>query len=224
MKIDTACAGQTPFHIDAQLRRSRILLVSKQIIIGRALSYLLATDKQLDVLAGVTSIEEISFATQMPDLLLVDLERFDEINDIVAIARRAAPQTKIAVLTSSEAQPSLKRCVACGVDGYIVKDVLPAEFIRACKSLARGESYFDPRLAGELLRRLRDGVPAQDELSIREGEIIRLIALGRSNREIGAELILAEKTVKNHITRIFSKIQVTARTQAAIYAIRNGMA
>jgi two-component system, NarL family, response regulator len=224
MKIDTTCAGQTPFHIDAQLRRSRILLVSKQVIIGRALGHLLAGDKQLDVLAGVTSIEEISFATQMPDLLLVDLERFDEINDIVAIARRASPQTKIAVLTSSEAQPSLKRCVACGVDGYIVKDVLPAEFIRACKSLARGETYFDPRLAGELLRRLRDGVPAQDELSIREGEIIRLIAMGRSNKEIGTELILAEKTVKNHITRIFSKIQVTARTQAAIYAIRNGMA
>jgi two-component system, NarL family, response regulator len=224
MKIDTACSGQTPFRIDVQLRRSRVLLVSKQIIIGRALSHLLASDKQLDVLTGVTSIEEISFATQMPDLLLIDLERFDEINDIVAMARRGSPQTKIAVLTSSEAQPSIKRCVACGVDGYIVKDVLPGEFIRACKSLARGESYFDPRLAGELLRRLRVGVPAQDELSIRESEIIRLIALGRSNREIGVELVLAEKTVKNHITRIFSKIQVTARTQAAIYAIRNGMA
>jgi DNA-binding NarL/FixJ family response regulator len=224
MTIDTPCSGQTPFRIDAQLRRSRILLVSKQVIIGKALSHLLASDKQLDVLAGVTSIEDVSFATQTPDLLLVDLERFDEINDIVAVSRRASPQTKIAVLTSSEAQPSMKRCVACGIDGYIVKDVLPAEFIRACKSLARGETYFDPRLAGELLRRLRVGVPAQDELSIREGEIIRLIALGRSNKEIGFELVLAEKTVKNHITRIFSKIQVTARTQAAIYAIRNGMA
>jgi DNA-binding NarL/FixJ family response regulator len=63
-----------------------------------------------------------------------------------------------------------------------------------------------------------------DELSIREGEIIRLIAFGLSNKEIGAQLVLAEKTVKNHITRIFSKIQVTARTQAAIYAIRNGLA
>jgi DNA-binding NarL/FixJ family response regulator len=224
MKIDTPYSGQTPFHVDVQLRRSRILLVSKQVIVGKALSHLLAGDKQLDVLPDVTSIEEITFGTQAPDLLLVDLERFDEINDIVAVARRASPQTKIAVLTSSEAQPSMKRCVACGVDGYIVKDVLPSEFIRACKSLARGESYFDPRLAGELLRRLRVGAPVQDELSIRESEIIRLIAMGRSNKEIGTELFLAEKTVKNHITRIFAKIQVTARTQAAIYAIRNGMA
>jgi DNA-binding NarL/FixJ family response regulator len=210
--------------IDFQGNRFRIVLLVKQTIIGKALCHLLAGDKELDVLPGITSIDELSLAMQMPDLLLVDLERFDEINDIVAICRRASPHTKIAVLTSSDAQPSMKRCVACGVDGYIIKDVLPAEFIRACKALARGESYFDPRLAGALLQRLRIGAPASDELSIRESEVIRLIALGHSNKEIGSELLLAEKTVKNHITRIFSKIQVTARTQAAIYAIRNGMA
>jgi DNA-binding NarL/FixJ family response regulator len=210
--------------IDFQANRFRIVLLVKQTIIGKALCHLLASDKELDVLPGITSIDELSLAMQMPDLLLVDLERFDEINDIVALCRRASPQTKIAVLTSNDAQPSMKRCVACGVDGYIIKDVLPAEFIRACKALARGESYFDPRLAGELLQRLRIGVPANDELSIREGEVIRLIAMGHSNKEIGSQLLLAEKTVKNHITRIFSKIQVTARTQAAIYAIRNGMA
>jgi DNA-binding NarL/FixJ family response regulator len=210
--------------IDFQGNRFRIVLLVKQTIIGKALCHLLASDKELDVLPGITSIDELSLAMQMPDLLLVDLEQFDEINDIVAICRRASPHTKIAVLTSSDAQPSMKRCVACGVDGYIIKDVLPAEFIRACKALARGESYFDPRLAGALLQRLRIGAPANDELSIRESEVIRLIALGHSNKEIGSELLLAEKTVKNHITRIFSKIQVTARTQAAIYAIRNGMA
>jgi DNA-binding NarL/FixJ family response regulator len=209
---------------DLRVGRARVLLVVKQVIIGKALCHLLAADKELDILPDVMNIDELSLAMQCPDLLLLDLERFDEINDIVAITRRASPHTKIAVLTSSDNQPSMKRCVACGVDGYIVKDVLPAEFVRACKALARGETYFDPRLAGELLRRLRAGVPAQDELSIREGEIIRLIALGLSNKEIGAQLVLAEKTVKNHITRIFSKIQVTARTQAAIYAIRNGMA
>jgi DNA-binding NarL/FixJ family response regulator len=210
--------------IDLQVGRLRILLVSKQPIIGKALCHLLAGDKQFDVLQNVVSVDESAIATQTPDLLLVDLESFEEINDIVALSRRASPQTKIAVLTSNDAQPSMKRCIACGIDGYIVKDVMAPEFIRACKSVARGETYFDPRLAGEILRGLRIGVPAQDELSIREGEIIRLIASGRSNKEIGAELVLAEKTVKNHITRIFSKIQVTARTQAAIYAIRNGMA
>jgi DNA-binding NarL/FixJ family response regulator len=210
--------------IDLKPKRSRVLLVAKQVIIGKALSQLLAADGELDVLVDMRDVDETLLAAHSPDLLLVDLDTFDEINVIVEISRRASPHTKIAVLTSSALQPTMQRCVACGVDGYIVKDVLPAEFVRACKSLARGETYFDPRLAGELLRRLRAGVPGQDELSIREGEIIRLIASGHSNKEIGAELVLAEKTVKNHITRIFSKIQVTARTQAAIYAIRNGMA
>lgn len=210
--------------IEMKVQRYRVMIVAKQVIIGKALSQLLATDGELDVLTDLREVDETVLATQRPDLLLVDLDTFDEINDIVEMSRRAAPHTKIAVLTSSAFQPTMQRCVACGVDGYILKDVLPAEFIRACKSLSSGETYFDPRLAGELLRRLRAGVPSQDELSIREGEIIRLIAFGLSNKEIGAQLVLAEKTVKNHITRIFSKIQVTARTQAAIYAIRNGMA
>jgi DNA-binding NarL/FixJ family response regulator len=210
--------------INSQTKSLRVVLLAKDAIIGKALCHLLASDKDIDVIAGITRIDESYLAIQVPDLLLVDLEQFDEINDIVNISRRATPHTKVAVLTSSGAQASMKRCVACGVNGYIVKDVQPAEFIRACKALARGETYFDPRLAGALLQRLRIGVPAHDELSIREGEIIRLIALGHSNKEIGGELLLAEKTVKNHITRIFSKIQVTARTQAAIYAIRNGMA
>jgi DNA-binding NarL/FixJ family response regulator len=210
--------------IDTHVMRFRVLLVEKQAIIGKALCHLMAADKELDILCDVRDIDEQSIATFRPDLLLLDLDAFDEINSIVEMSRRASPQTKVAVLTSSAFQPTMQRCVACGVDGYIVKDVSPAEFIRACKALARGETYFDPRLAGELLRRLRVGVPAQDELSLRESEIIRLIALGLSNREIGAQLVLAEKTVKNHITRIFSKLQVTARTQAAIYAIKNGLA
>jgi DNA-binding NarL/FixJ family response regulator len=210
--------------IDMKSERFRVLLVAKQVIIGKAICQLLAADGELDVLNDLREIDEFALAEQRPSLLLIDLDTFEEINHIVEMSRRATPHSKIAVLTSSALQPTMQRCVACGVDGYILKDVLPAEFIRACKSLCRGETYFDPRLAGELLRRLRAGVPAQDELSIREGEIIRLIAFGLSNKEIGAQLVLAEKTVKNHITRIFSKIQVTARTQAAIYAIRNGMA
>jgi DNA-binding NarL/FixJ family response regulator len=207
-----------------QNRPFRVLLVVKHVIIGKALCHLLAADKELDVLPDVRAVDEGWVAATAPDLLLIDMDTFDEVNDIVEMAHRAASQAKIAVLTSCAVQPMMQRCVACGIDGYIVKDIQPAEFTRACKAIARGETYFDPRLAGEMLRRLHAGVPAQDELTMREGEIMRLIAMGLSNREIALRLSLAEKTVKNHITRIFSKIQVTARTQAAIYAIRNGMA
>src|ERR1700735_3047134 len=154
--------------IEFQPKQFRVALLAKQTIIGRALCHLLASDKDLNVLPGKANIDELSLAKQRPDLLLVDLDKFDEIDGIVASCRRASPQTKIAVLTSSDAQSSMRRALACGVDGYIFKGVLPAEFIRACKMLACGEIYFDPCVAGALLQRLRIGEPTKDELSTRE--------------------------------------------------------
>ena len=210
--------------LDVSTSRVRIVVIGKQSIIGKALCHLLSSDRDIESVTDAREIDERLLANSRPDLLLLDLDAFDEIEGIVEIVRRASPVSRIAVLTSNSMQPTMQRCLASGVDGYIVKDITPGELIRACKALARGETYFDPRLAGELLRRFRAPQPAQDELSMRESEIIRLIAGGLSNKEIGARLALSEKTVKNHITRIFSKIQVSARTQAAIYAIRNGIA
>jgi DNA-binding NarL/FixJ family response regulator len=93
------------------------------------------------------------------------------------------------------------------------------------KAVAEGQSYVDPRVAGGLLRRrtLNGGKPDITELSTREGEVIRLIAEGLANKQISARLHLSEKTVKNHISRIFSKLNITARTQAAVHAIRTGI-
>jgi DNA-binding NarL/FixJ family response regulator len=207
----------------ANTTTSRVLVVAKQPLIGAALRHLLAAEPDFHV-RDVRDLDERALAAARPDLILLDLETFDTIDAMVETARRAAPHAHVAVLTSCLYRPTMQRCVAGGVDGYIVKDIGPTEFVRVCKTLARGETSFDPRLAGELLRRMHVGMPQSDELSLREAEIMRLIALGMSNREIGNRLVLAEKTVKNHVTRIFSKINVTARTQAAVYAIRNGMA
>jgi len=118
----------------------------------------------------------------------------------------------------------MQRCLAAGAEGYIVKDVTPAELLRAVKMVADGETYVDPRVAGGLLRRrsISNGRPDLDELSVRETEVIRLIAKGLSNKEISGRLNLSEKTVKNHISRIFSKLNICARAQAAVHAIRMG--
>lgn len=204
--------------------RFRIVVMGKQSLIGKAISRLLSSDSEIQQVTDIRELDERGLSSARPDLLLLEIDSFDEIDGIVEVVRRASPKTRIAVLTSNSMQPSMQRCLASGVDGYIVKDVSPAELIHACKSLARGQTYYDPRLAGELLRRFRSPQMARDELSMRESEIIRLIAGGLSNKEIGSQLVLSEKTIKNHITRIFSKIQVSARTQAAIYAIRNGIA
>jgi DNA-binding NarL/FixJ family response regulator len=207
------------------VRKYRLIIVESQSIVAKALSHLLASDRELDIICDVRTLDEGSVAVHQPDLLIIDMDEFaTDFDEIIAQSRLASPATRIVVLTSHAQQQSMQRCLACGVDGYLVKDISPGELIRACKAVARGETYFDPRVAGGLLRRLKAERPAEDELSLRESEIIRLIAGGLSNKEIGDRLCLSEKTVKNHISRIFSKLQITARTQAAIYAIRNGIA
>lgn len=207
------------------VRQCRIIVVESQSIVGKALCHLLASDRELEIICDARTLDEGAIAVHQPDLLIIDMDEFAaEFDEIIAQSRLASPATRIVVLTSHAQQQSMQRCLACGVDGYLIKDISPGELIRACKAVARGETYFDPRVAGGLLRRLKAERPAEDELSLRESEIIRLIAGGLSNKEIGDRLCLSEKTVKNHISRIFSKLQITARTQAAIYAIRNGIA
>jgi DNA-binding NarL/FixJ family response regulator len=207
------------------VKRYRVIVVQSQPIIAKALCHLLGGDRDLEVVSDARGIDVTALAVQKPDLLILDLDGLDgELEELVAQTRGASPTTRIVVLTSHVAQQGLQRCLSCGIDGYVVKDISPGELMRACKTVACGETYFDPRVAGGLLRRLKAARPAQDELSLRESEIVRLIAAGLSNKEIGARLDLSEKTVKNHISRIFSKLQVTARTQAAIYAIRHGIA
>jgi DNA-binding NarL/FixJ family response regulator len=119
----------------------------------------------------------------------------------------------------------MQRCIVAGADGYLAKDVSPSELIRAVKVVAKGENYVDPRIAGSLLRKrlMSDGRMADDELSDRESDVVRLIAQGLSNKEIGVRLCLSEKTIKNHVSRIFSKLNISARAQAVVYAMRTGM-
>jgi DNA-binding NarL/FixJ family response regulator len=207
------------------LRRCRVIVVESQAIIGKALCHLLGGDRELDVVCDARAANEAEIAAHQPDLLIIDTDGCEAtFEETIETCRKAAPNARIVILTSHVGQQAMQRCLSCGVDGYIVKDISPGELMRACKMVSRGETYFDPRVAGGLLRRLQSERPAEDELSLRETEIVRLIAAGLSNKEIGDRLCLSEKTVKNHVSRIFSKLQITARTQAAIYAIRNGIA
>jgi DNA-binding NarL/FixJ family response regulator len=157
---------------------------------------------------------------------LLDLDgRAVELTEALALCRQAAPQARVCVLSMRPQPELMQRCLAAGAEGYIIKDVTPAELMRAVKMVAAGETYVDPRVAGGLLRRrsMSNGRPDLDELSVRETEVIRLIAEGLSNKEISARLNLSEKTVKNHISRIFSKLNIFARAQAAVHAIKIGL-
>jgi DNA-binding NarL/FixJ family response regulator len=205
----------------------RVLVVEGQALFGKALCQVLASDAEIEVVGDADSIANAPLRRLRPDLIVLDLDGHHmEFSEAMRTCRELAPQAKMCVLSTHVQPEVMQRCLSAGADGYIVKDILPAELIRAVKSVAGGQAYVDPRVAGGVLKRRSNGFgrTAQNELSVRETEIIRLIARGMSNKEISAKLHLSEKTVKNHISRIFAKLNITARTQAAVHAIKTGLA
>jgi DNA-binding NarL/FixJ family response regulator len=204
----------------------RLYVIEGQVLFGKALCQVFAIEPDISVVGDADSVSAPSLAKARPDLILLDLDgRADELTEALALCRQAAPQARICVLSMRLQAELMQRCLAAGAEGYIIKDVTPAELMRAVKMVAAGETYVDPRVAGGLLRRrsMSNGRPDLDELSVRETEVIRLIAEGLSNKEISARLNLSEKTVKNHISRIFSKLNIFARAQAAVHAIKIGL-
>ena len=203
----------------------RVLVIEGQALFGKALCQVLASDEAISVVGDAPALSELTLRRTRPDLIVLDLDGTQvDLADAMRGCRAVVPNAKVCVLSTHVQPEVMQRCLTAGADGYVVKDILPAELIRAVKMLASGESYVDPRVAGGVLkRRSAFGGRAQNELSTRETEIIRLIARGMSNKEISGSLHLSEKTVKNHISRIFAKLGFTARTQAAVHAIKTGL-
>ncbi|HEV3153373.1 MAG TPA: response regulator transcription factor [Candidatus Baltobacteraceae bacterium] len=204
----------------------RIFIVEQQLLFGKAVAQVVSEDRNIVVAGIARNRESMDVKDGQVDVIIVDVDNdIDEIEIGVEHFRNVCPSAKICAI-SMYLQPELmQRCLSAGVDGYIVKDTSLQELIAAIKTLAEGTSYVDPRVAATLLRgRTHNQIPYNGELSPRETDIIRLIAQGLSNRDIGQRLVLSEKTVKNHVSRIFSKLHFTARSQAAVHAIRNGLA
>jgi DNA-binding NarL/FixJ family response regulator len=149
----------------------------------------------------------------------------NDVAQVIGTCTSASPNARVCVLSMHLSAEVMQRCLSCGAEAYIIKDSSPAELVYAMKAVAEGQPYVDPRVAGGLLRRRSPNVekPGITELSTREGEVIKLIAEGLANKQISARLHLSERTVKNHISRIFWKLNIMARTQAAVHAIRTGI-
>jgi DNA-binding NarL/FixJ family response regulator len=205
---------------------TRTLIIEKQALFAKALAQILSLDASIQVVGDADSLTDASVRATRPDLILIDIDGANiELNDAVITSRTVVPDVRICALSMHLQPEVMQRCLMAGANGYIVKDVTPVEFLRAIKSVASGESYADARIAGRLLRRnSNNGRPSDSsDLSLREVEVVRLIVSGMSNKEIGYEMKLSEKTVKNHVSRIFSKFNCTARTQAAVHAMRTGL-
>jgi DNA-binding NarL/FixJ family response regulator len=204
----------------------RLYVVEGQVLFGKALCQVFALEPDVSMVGDADAVSAPALARARPDVILLDLDgNAVEVAEALAVCRQAVPTARVCVLSMRPQPELMQRCLAAGAEGYIIKDVTPAELMRAVKMVASGETYVDPRVAGGLLRRrsISNGRADLEELSVRETEVIRFIAQGLSNKEISARLNLSEKTVKNHISRIFSKLNICARTQAAVHAIKIGL-
>lgn len=215
----TATASNEPAPV-------RVMVIEGQILFGKALCQVLSSDPMISVIGDAPSITQAPLRAQNPDVIVLDLDGHPiDFHEAMRHCREMAPNARVLVLSLNSQAELLQRCLSAGCDGYVLKDITPAELVRAVKTVAGGNSYVDPRIAGHLLRRrtLSPTRASISELSVRETEIVRLIGRGLSNKEISAALSVSEKTVKNHVSRVFSKLNMTARTQAAVHAIKAGL-
>jgi DNA-binding NarL/FixJ family response regulator len=206
--------------------RLRVAVIESQLLFAEALSCIFSDDEAFVVVGHYPTPVADALRVSSPELIVLDLDgQGSDVAQIIGTCTSAAPAARVCVLSMRLSAEMMKRCLMHGADAYIVKDVSPSELVRAVKTVGEGQSYVDPRIAGGLLRRRGlNGKPDIDELSGRESEVIKLIAEGLANKQISARLHVSEKTVKNHVSRIFSKLNITARSQAAVHAIRAGIA
>jgi DNA-binding NarL/FixJ family response regulator len=158
-----------------------------------------------------------------PDVVLMDLLMpvMDGIG-ATQVIRRDYPDSEVIALTSVLEDASVVNAVRAGAIGYLLKDTQADELCRAIKAAAAGQVQLSPKAAERLMREIR-APESPEKLTERETEVLRLLAVGKSNKEIASDMVISETTVKTHVSNILMKLDVPSRTQAALYAVRIGL-
>ena len=209
----------------------KVLICDDQEIVCEGLRRILESDDEISVLGsahnGIEALEQIEKAK--PDLVLMDL-KMPEMNGVIATRkiREKHPDISILILTTFDDDEWLFDAIRSGASGYLLKDRPRGELISAIKGTVRGGSYVDPAVAGKLLNNIVQSIPQRTpsvdiSLSDRELEVLRLLAMGLSNADISRRLYLSEGTIRNYMSGIFSKLNVSDRTQAVVIALREGL-
>lgn len=205
----------------------RILLADDHPVVREGLRGMLSAEPDLEVVAEAANGPQAeALAAQLVpglDLILMDLRMpgGDGVESIARISAAGLP-VRVVVLTTYENDRDILRAVEAGAAYYLLKDMARAELADAIRAAVRGETVLAPSVAGRLVDRLRTR-PERPRLSDREVAVLRLVAEGATNAEIGLRLFVAESTVKTHLLRIFAKLEVTDRTAAVTTAMRHDL-
>jgi len=213
---------------------TRIVIADDQALVRVGLRKILETEPDLDVVAEAGDGEDAVAETRLnrPDVVLMDI-RMPALDGIEATRRivSAQPAARVLILTTFGLDTYVFDALRAGASGFMLKDAPPEELVAAVRLVARGEALLAPAVtrgvieefARRPVERLREPSPALAELTAREREVLELLARGRSNPEICAELVISEATAKTHVARILQKLGLRDRVQAVIYAYENGV-
>lgn len=206
-----------------------VMLVDDHEMVREGVKQLIEFDGTIKVAAQASNGEDCLklLEENIPDILLLDINMLGMNGvDVVRTIRKNNIPVKVLILTVHNEVEYLINLVDIGIEGYILKDSSSAELIKAIEAIDRGESYIQsdliPSLNSRLINRDEDRGKI-DNLTKRELEVLKLVAKGHFNKEIAIQLDISERTVKNHISSIFRKIDVSDRTQAAVFAIKNNL-
>lgn len=208
-----------------------VLLVDDHALVRQGVRAFLETQSDISVVAEAGGGEEAvrCAAEYAPDVALMDLIMPGGIDGVEATRRLtvSSPRTNIVMLTSYHDDEHVFPAIRAGALSYVLKEIGPDELADTVRKAAAGEAVLHPRVAARVVRELhgarRDAPNAFHELSDREMEVLKLIADGCNNGEIAGKLYLSEKTVKSHVSNILGKLHLADRTQAAVYAWREGV-
>ena len=208
--------------------RLRVMLVDDHEVVRDGLKALIQANDDLVVVAEAGSVKEALLQADRtkPDVIVMDVRLADGSGiEATREIRAVRPQTRVLMLTSFADDDALFASIMAGADGYVLKQIKGSELLRAVRTVGAGQSLLDPAITSAVLDRLRKGkLLLRDEklarLTGQEERILGMIADGQTNREIGTTLKLAEKTVKNYVSTILSKLEVARRAEAAAYLAR----
>ena len=208
----------------------RILIVDDHAVVRKGIRALLATEEDLEVIGeAVDGQQAVSIYGELnPDLLLLDLI-MPKVNGIEVIKKIKGdhPEAKILVLTSFAADDQVFPAIKAGALGYLLKDTEPEDLINAIRQVYLGESSLSPTVARKVLEEVfhpTEKPLSPDPLTRREVDVLQVLAKGKSNRNIAEELSISETTVRTHVSNILGKLHLASRTEAALYALKEGMA
>ncbi len=207
--------------------RIRLALVDDSQVVRAGLRAVLGSDPTIEIIGEAGNVAEgVALCAKLqPEVVLLDLRLpdgsgFDACRQIL----RRSPDTRVLVLTSVVDSSLVDEAIRAGAHGYLLKEIDSRGLAQAVRDVAAGKSILDPAVTARVIELVRSGGPTRDalaDLSPQEQRVLALIAEGKTNKEVGADLDLAEKTVKNYLSNIFEKLHLTRRSQAAVFYARS---